>query len=173
MRVVGSRGGVPKLKVLCAERDSRQPTAICKSKGFVSDVASFLTPFGVDLFTSPEIAPAISMVSDTLWRPTTQSLSKARCSVAADGVKNSCGLSVDRDVFICAAQEKLTGGRYRLCKPNACGKSLFRFGAVCPQAVRSGILNSKMLTVITGVKLNGVEQAEQTDTKNCSNGVCR
>lgn len=171
VRAFGS-AGVPKIQVRCSAVGSKQPAAHCASKGFLADLRSVLSPFGQEIF-APSHASDVPIY--TGGPPVLQASSKPTCKLAADGVKSLCDPDIEKEVFICAAQQKLTGGRYMLCKPTPCGKALIKLATRCPQAMRTGVLNSKVVTKITGLKVKGFEGVTiepRSDTKNCSLGAC-
>lgn len=152
--------GVPKIQVRCADVNGKQPqSARCESKGSLS-LESLLSPVG-NLLIAPQGQAA------------TQATVSLKCSRAADGVRGACGHEITREVFICTATQKLVGGQFKACKSTSCGKSLNKLATNCPQAMKGGVLNSKVVTRITGLIVGGVSQ-DTTVTKACNGrGVCR
>jgi hypothetical protein len=172
VREASGRRGLPKIKVRCnITPDQRKQNASCKTHAGFDSLGAFLTKFGDDIFAPAERSSQEPFPSDVHTNATNAKHVSA-CQKAAERVKRECKVdSISSAVFYCAADKKLWGPHFEGCELNSCGHALVYLGSKCPKAVRTGVLDAKVVTEITGIKIGG-NTVERQDIKRCSNGVC-
>jgi hypothetical protein len=160
---------LPKIEVSCAREGNTQRRARCKSWGTFGTLDAVLSEFGGSLLASKSSAMGGTREVGTFAEARKPA---SGCAHAAEGLRRACKSTISGQIFFCIAKQIFAGDRYNLCKPTACGKSLAKLATKCPQAVRQGVLNADVVTRITGVKIDGVKQADQEERRRCQDGMC-